>query len=252
MPCFSFALRLKLFLALKSKERVMQKDDDLIDFSTVLASAVHDMKNSLCLLMQSIDNLGNSLPEVAITTHAYLASAHYEASRLNTGLVQLLSLYRAGLNNLPLNIDEHDIEDVIEELIGTNENYLKHKNMSLEVKQSADLVWYLDSDLVGILLNDVLINAMRYSQSKIILSVYTQNQQLVFKVEDDGPGYPESMLEANVINMQHCDLGQGRTGLGLFFARLIAQAHTKGDMKGSILLENGGSLGGSVFILTLP
>jgi K+-sensing histidine kinase KdpD len=230
----------------------MSKTDDSIDFSTVLGSAVHDMKNSLCLLMQSIENLGQSLSETDPLTREHLASAHYEAARLNTGLVQLLSLYRAGLDNLPLNIDEYDLEDVIEGLLATNESYLNHKNMILEVSQSADLVWYLDADLVGILLNDVLINALRYSQKKILLSVYTENKQLVFKVEDDGPGYPQSMLDAHNINMQHFDISQGRTGLGLFFARLIAQAHTKGETKGSISLENGGSLGGSVFILTLP
>lgn len=230
----------------------MPKENELIDFSTVLGSAVHDMKNSLCLLMQSIESLGQSLLETDPKTRKHLASAHYEAARLNTGLVQLLSLYRAGLNNLPLNIDEHDIEEVIEDLLATNESYLNHKNMILEVNQSADLVWYLDSDLVGILLNDVLINAMRYSQKKILLSVYTKNNQLVFKVEDDGPGYPQSMLEAHNITMQNCDISQGRTGLGLFFARLIAQAHTKNETKGTITLQNGGSLGGSVFILTLP
>ena len=230
----------------------MFREDKSIDFSTVLASAVHDMKNSLCLLMQSIENLGQSQVVTDALSREHLASAHYEAARLNTGLVQLLSLYRAGLDNLPLNIDEYHIEDVIEDLLATNESYLNHKNMVLEVSQSADLVWYLDTDLIGILLNDVLINAMRYSQRKILLSVYTEDKQLVFKVEDDGPGYPQSMLEANSINMQHCDIGQGRTGLGLFFARLIAQAHTKGETKGSISLQNGGSLGGSVFILTLP
>ncbi|MGS2720280.1 sensor histidine kinase [Paraglaciecola aestuariivivens] len=230
----------------------MPKEQELIDFSTVLGSAVHDMKNSLCLLMQSIENLGASLADPSAITKEHLASAHYEASRLNTGLVQLLSLYRAGLNNLPLNIDEHALEDVVEELVDSNANYLNHKNMSLEVKQSADLIWYLDADLIGILLNDVLINALRYSQKKIILSVYTENENLVIKVEDDGPGYPQSMLEANELNMQHLDIGHGRTGLGLFFARLIAQAHTVGKQTGSIALENGGSLGGSVFTLTLP
>lgn len=230
----------------------MSNEDELIDFSTVLGSAVHDMKNSLCLLMQSIENLGQSLVEADPVTRENLASAHYEAARLNTGLVQLLSLYRAGLNSLPINIDEHDIEDVIDDLLATNESYLNHKNMILEVKQSADLVWYLDSDLIGILLNDVLINAMRYSQKKILLSVYTENKKLLFKVEDDGPGYPESMLEAHNITMQDFDIGQGRTGLGLFFARLIAQAHTQGETKGTISLNNGGKLGGSVFILKLP
>ena len=96
--------------------------EELIDFSTVLGSAVHDMKNSLCLLMQSIENLGLSLEETNSKSREHLASAHYEAARLNTGLVQLLSLYRAGLDNLPLNIDEHDIEDVIEDLLATNES----------------------------------------------------------------------------------------------------------------------------------
>lgn len=230
----------------------MPREDTSIDFSTVLGSAVHDMKNSLCLLMQSIESLGQSLVETDPESRKHLASAHYEAARLNTGLVQLLSLYRAGSDNLPLNIDEYHVEDIIEDLLATNESYLNHKNMILEVSQSADLIWYLDADLIGILLNDVLINAMRYSQKKILLSVYTEHKQLVFKVEDDGPGYPQSMLEANSIKMQHCDIGEGRTGLGLFFARLIAQAHNKGDTKGNISLENGGSLGGSVFILTLP
>jgi K+-sensing histidine kinase KdpD len=230
----------------------MPREDTSIDFSTILGSAVHDMKNSLCLLMQSIESLGQSLVETDPVSREHLASAHYEAARLNTGLVQLLSLYRAGSDNLPLNIDEYHIDDVIEDLLATNESYLNHKNMILEVSQSADLVWYLDADLIGILLNDVLINAMRYSKKNIHLSVYMEHKQLVFKVEDDGPGYPKSMLDAQSIQMQQCDIGEGRTGLGLYFARLIAKAHTKGETEGKIYLENGGSLGGSVFILTLP
>ncbi|MFT6691945.1 MAG: K+-sensing histidine kinase KdpD [Colwellia sp.] len=230
----------------------MIRDDESIDFSAVLGSAVHDMKNSICLIMQSIENLGNSLVDTDLLSKNNLASVHYEASRLNTGLVQLLCLYRTRLNNLPLNIDEYDVRDLMENLVDTNEIYLKHKNMILEVNQSANLIWYLDADLIGILLNDVLINAMRYGQKKIQLSVYTKNEQLVFKVEDDGPGYPSTMLEAHDMSIQHFDISQGRTGLGLFFARLIAQAHTKGDNKGKISLKNGGSLGGGVFVLTLP
>ena len=139
----------------------MIRDDESIDFSAVLGSAVHDMKNSICLIMQSIENLGNSLVDTDLLSKNNLASVHYEASRLNTGLVQLLCLYRTRLNNLPLNIDEYDVRDLMENLVDTNEIYLKHKNMILEVNQSANLIWYLDADLIGILLNDVLINAMR-------------------------------------------------------------------------------------------
>jgi K+-sensing histidine kinase KdpD len=226
--------------------------DQPIDFTTVLGAAVHDMKNSLSLLIRSIENIGNNATELDSDSAKNLASAHYEASRLNTSLVQLLSLYRAGLNSLPINIDQHYIDDVVDEMIASNENYLSHKKITFDVNLQPDLVWYLDSDLISILLNDVLINSMRYSKQKILLKVYEENDYLIFQVADDGPGYPKSMLEANEINIQDYDISQGRTGLGLFFARLIARAHTKGERKGSISLANGGVLGGSLFTLKLP
>lgn len=230
----------------------MNNDNGQIDFAMVLASAVHDMKNSLCLLIQSIENLGHTLPATHLASAEHFASAHYEASRLNTGLVQLLSLYRAGRDSLPLNIDEHYVEDVVDDILASNENYITHKKIILDVEQQPDLVGYFDADLVCLLLNDMLINSMRYSNDKILLRVFQQHDYLVFQVEDDGPGYPISMLEANTITMQNYDITQGRTGLGLFFARLIAQAHIIGNNAGSISLANGGALGGSVFTLKLP
>lgn len=230
----------------------MKKSGHMIDFSTVLASAVHDMKNSLLLLTQTIEDLTAEIPPENKNAVVHLASAHYEAARLNTGLVQLLSLYRAEIENMPLNVDECYLEDLVEELICSNESYINHKQMELEVEQEDNLVWYLDGDLIILLLNDVLINSMRYSKKKILLKTFEKDGYLHFQLEDDGPGYPSSMLEATTINMQDFDISQGRTGLGLFFARLIAEAHTHGDRKGSISLANGGSLGGSVFTLKLP
>lgn len=223
-----------------------------IDFSTVLAAAVHDMKNSLCLLTQTLEDLSHTVKTDCPEAKQCLASAHYEASRLNTGLVQLLSLYRAEMESLPLNVDEVFIEDLVEQLLSDNESYAQHKKMQLKVEQQPDLAWYLDNDLIILLLNDVLINAMRYSKQNILLSLFEKNDYLYVRVEDDGRGYPSSMLKATTINIQDFDISQGRTGLGLFFARLIAEAHTNGDRKGEIHLSNGGSLGGSVFTLKLP
>jgi hypothetical protein len=47
-------------------------------------------------------------------------------------------------------------------------------------------------------------------------------------------------------------LAAGRTGLGLFFAHLIANAHRNQQRRGFIELSNGGEFGGAVFRLTLP
>lgn len=229
----------------------MTKRNNRIDFSAVLASAVHDMKNSLLMLMQSIESLGENFP--AGTSEAdQVATINYEATRLNTGLAQLLSLYRADLDELPLNIDECFASDVVDELLASNKNYIDHKKVTVNIQILEDFSWYFDANLVNVLLNDVLINAMRYGNKQISIQVIEKDGYFVLTIEDDGPGYPESMLKNTQTNMRDFDISSGRTGLGLFFARMIAEAHINDDKKGSIHLASGGSLGGSVFTLKLP
>lgn len=223
-----------------------------IDFSTVLASAVHDMKSSLNLLKQSIDGLNMCIDKNDPKANGFMSTAHYESSRLNTGLVQLLSLYRAELENLPINEDECFVEDLLDNIFIAHEQYLGHKNMTLDIEQTPDLVKYFDIELITLLLNDILVNAMRYGKSKLLITAFEQDNWLCIRVEDDGQGYPASMLKSNEIEMQDVKISEGRTGLGLFFARLIAEAHRRGDKRGSIELANGGKLGGSVFTLKLP
>ncbi|HAD91028.1 MAG TPA: ATP-binding protein, partial [Alteromonas macleodii] len=45
-----------------------------IDFSSVLAAAVHDMKNSLFLLIQSIETLSNALSPQDVKAREQVAS----------------------------------------------------------------------------------------------------------------------------------------------------------------------------------
>ena len=51
-----------------------------LDFSTVLAASMHDMKNSLCLLLQSMDNISSRL-EHDEKTKTEFAQFHYEIAR---------------------------------------------------------------------------------------------------------------------------------------------------------------------------
>lgn len=222
-----------------------------IDFSTVLASAVHDMKNSLSLLIQSIELLEQQLKASGVSTDS-AATIHYQAARLNTGLMQLLSLYRVQLDHLPLNIDEHYMEDVIDDLLAANHNHISSRNIDITVNYAEDLMGYFDADLIGVVLNDMLVNAARYGKKKILINAWEEDNLLHFSVEDDGPGFPQTMRNMSDRSLAELDLSAGRTGLGLFFARLIAEAHQVGGIKGEIRLENGGKLGGGVFTLILP
>lgn len=222
-----------------------------IDFSTVLASSVHDMKNSLCLLIQSIENLSSQFTEQQAESKE-IAQILYEASRLNSNLLQMLSLYRARKDALPINIEEWYLDDLIDELIAKNTLYIKNKQLDIELDIEQDLAWYFDNDLVANLLNDVFVNAMRYCKNKILITAHQSKQGLEISICDDGTGYPEHMLISSNTIPKDLDLNTSRTGLGIYFAELIASSHQQGDQSGSISLQNGGALNGSVFRLVLP
>lgn len=223
-----------------------------IDFATVLASAVHDMKNSLCMVLQSMDALREELASTSTSASSELSRIHYEASRLNSNLLQLLALYRIEKNQLPLHQDEYSLTDLLDELVLKNEMYSSQRNIQVDVQCDGHLCWFFDDDLVSSLLNDMLINAMRYSKNKILLKAFIQDDCLVVQIHDDGQGYPSEMLEQAMESTDSFHLSAGRTGLGLFFAKLIAEAHRNHDRCGRIEMHNHSEYGGALFSLYLP
>ncbi|MFQ3250692.1 MAG: signal transduction histidine kinase [Glaciecola sp.] len=230
----------------------VNNNDQNIDFASVMAVAVHDMKNSLSLLLQTIEDLSKSLPPSENESREHIVDLHYEASRMNTTLVQILSLYRVELDALPLNIDECFMEDLVYEVIESNKTYTKQKNITCSVDVDGELSWFTDKDLLFLLLNDVLVNAIRYGASEIKVSTLVEDGYLCITVEDNGPGYPQRMLDMSDAAMESLCVSEGRTGLGLFFARMIAQTHKNKNRQGSIKLSNNSVTGGSIFKVLLP
>jgi K+-sensing histidine kinase KdpD len=224
----------------------------IIDFATVLASSAHDMKNSLSLLIQLISQLSDKMRLNNMDEAEDLAQIHYEASRLNINLLHMLTIYREEKDVLPLNIDDYYLDETLEDLVAQNTLYIDNKHLSITFDIEDQLSWYFDQDLVSSLLNDVLVNSMRYSNKSIVLSAKKVNEQLHISIADDGTGYPAHMLESSISGPQAIELNISRTGLGLYFAQLIAAKHEQNGVSGYIKLKNGGVLNGSVFTLVLP
>ncbi|MDO6525475.1 HAMP domain-containing sensor histidine kinase [Motilimonas sp. 1_MG-2023] len=229
----------------------MSQNDNL-DFAAVLATAVHDMKNSLFMLLQSIDTLSADSENDPPEKRQQIATLHYEASRLNSGLMQILALYRYEREQLPINIAEHFVFDILEEQVGRNQTFYQNKNVEISLNVDPDLTWYFDGELIAYLINDILVNALRYTKDKVRVTAKIHNMQLEILVEDNGQGYPDEMLKIGENTLADFDVTRGRTGLGLFFAKKIAAAHEIKNNTGHISLKNGGELGGSQFMLTLP
>lgn len=99
---------------------------------------------------------------------------------------------------------------------------------------------------LGRVLGNLLDNAQRHAASSVRVAVVRDGEWVVLRVEDDGPGVPESERERIFERFVRLDDARARddggAGLGLAIARDVAERH-------------GGSLAvraGSVFELRLP
>jgi signal transduction histidine kinase len=221
------------------------------DVTMFLASSAHDMKNSLSMLSGLVERfLGDFSPD-NFPGYGDLSSMLYEVKRINQGLVQLLALYKIGEHLYPFDPQPILLSDFVEDLVAHHAPLLTARRIELESDCPDGLVGHFDEDLVEGVIGHALNNATNYTKSRIRLAVIEETDHIEIRVEDDGPGFPPSML-CDSETPPGINFMSGSTGLGLYFARTVASIHKNRGKSGALRLENGGKWGGGCFVLELP
>lgn len=235
----------------------------------LVANAIHDAKNLLAVLVGDLAEVSREYRhKTGEPGLPALRRAGQLAERLNTQLVELLALYRAGEGSLRLAIDDHDLADFLDEIVAESAwETMGEEAKTLEADFSAAAklgVWAFDAYQVRFVLTDALRNARRYARSRIRFSVGSEAGGGVrFTVEDDGPGFGESgdgregngggeSSEGEMADVMV--MRPSGSGLGLQFARIIAHHHaTPGGHCGRVEMANDGlGVGGARLSLILP
>ena len=227
----------------------MDKQQNSIDFSTILATSIHDMKNSLGIMTGLVQR---KLNEQSPPYDPDIVQLEFEANRLSNSLMQLLVLYKIESERFLLSLDEYPANDLLEDIVAQNRPLLDGKGIDLEVDCDIDILVYCDFGLVCSIFNNLLNNAVRYTAHRIRLSAVRKSAYSVLTIEDDGGGYPESILNRTFLDQSGIDFYTGNTGLGLLFASHIAALHKGNGTEGYINLANEGRYGGACFSLFLP
>ncbi|MBV1811074.1 MULTISPECIES: sensor histidine kinase [Pseudomonas] len=223
-----------------------------LDFSMVIASTVHDMKNSLATLTQAHSEWLAKLSVQQRDTPEH-GVIEYEFANLNGMLVQLLGLYKLGVNQLPLRPDYHELDDFIEAQLAHHQEVLASRGIAARVDiTDASPLGFFDRELVGSVVGNIIVNAIGFAREQLAISVAEQDGQLKITINDDGPGYPAYLIERQTDYVQGINQGTGSTGLGLYFAAHIARLHVRNGIQGRIEIANGGVLGGAMFSIYLP
>jgi two-component system, OmpR family, sensor histidine kinase SenX3 len=222
------------------------------DFSAIIASSVHDMKNSLCMLLGALDEIMTKCEPSHCPSSEGFNHVRYEGQRVNNSLIQLLSIYRINNGQYSLNLTENEVEECLEECFMESQGLLELKGIESELNCDDELLWYFDRNLIVGMLNSVVNNSYKYTKSIIKINTSIEDGYLIISVEDDGNGYPEAMLHSENTHETKIDYKTGSTGLGLYFASKIASMHESKGKRGFITTTNDGISGGGKFSIYIP
>jgi signal transduction histidine kinase len=143
-----------------------------------------------------------------------------------------------------------DARDVAEDAVRVCSGLASERGLDLKIaERSPRLRLGLDSDLAERILQPILENACRYSASNIRISIARQDSNIVYAIEDDGPGVAadenELIFEPGVRGAAQPEVPGARAGLGLALSRRLAR-----NVDGDVVADTAAP--GGRFLVKLP
>lgn len=216
----------------------------------LLAASIHEIKNRFGLMFSQLDQLLAELPLDPHRSHtADLIKS--EAEFIGNELVRVLVAYKSLDHDLEVNQDQQFLVDFLEEKVARHTNTAKANDLTLDFDCDEDLDGFFDGGVVNIVLDTCIYNAAKEGAKRILLKAEQPDGFLRIQIHDDGPGFPDSMLQQGI------QLGQlkqetASTGLGLYLAQNLVSQHQEGDKTGYIELGKSDILGGACVTIFLP
>tara|TARA_A100001388_G_C28740406_1_gene486521 strand:- start:1 stop:1314 length:1314 start_codon:yes stop_codon:yes gene_type:complete len=136
-----------------------------------------------------------------------------------------------------------DIVNLVSEIIG------KYNNPKIKFLETDEIIFEGRKDLLKRCINNIIDNSLKYGK-RIDINLKRLRKELVLKIEDDGPGIPESEIENVLKPFYKIDKSRSESknsvGLGLSISSDIARSHG-----GKLQLEKS-NLGGLKVNIFLP
>lgn len=228
--------------------RLLMQVNQLLDQEKrFIADAAHELRTPLAVLRIHAQNALEA-PDAGDRDEALrqLAGGVDRATRV---VAQLLTLARLDPNSVRLSMGNLDLlgflRGELAELTPLALN--RQQDLILEAREDADYQLIADAPSLGILLQNLVSNAVQYTPAGGCIQVHllADAQALVLQVQDSGPGVPADMRERLFERFFRLGEGQG-AGLGLSIVRRVVELH-----QGSISLEDS-PLGGLQVSVRLP
>jgi len=231
----------------QAKAAEIEKNQMLLAmYDTFLNSLSHELKTPIAAVIGTSDVLLNSFSQLSSDDQLALVNDIQRAGiRLESQVENILAMSRIESNAFELHLEYYDLNECVHQLIQQECTEEQQARVHVQIAEDFPLV-QLDLRVFQHALQNLLRNAVSYTQGRICVKGFHRENQLILLVEDEGQGIPEAH-QARLFDKFYRlpNTLPGGSGLGLSIVKGFAKLHG-----GDILLLASNEKG-SVFQLTL-
>jgi two-component system sensor histidine kinase KdpD len=215
--------------------------------TALLRAVSHELRSPLTAIRVAVESLASPLLSLGPADRAsLLETVHAEAERLDRVVGNLLDLSRVQAGAVQPQRGLRSLDGIVVQALSGLEG---HERVDVLIPADLPLV-EVDAVQIERVLVNLFENAIKFSPAGTPVRVVAtaEPNEVVLRVEDEGPGIPRHELERIFEPFRHASTvagGKG-TGLGLAIARGLAEAN------GGRLYAAAHAGGGASFVLALP
>ena len=222
--------------------------------SDFINNMTHEFKTPLATISLAVDALKNEKVIGDKEKTAYFTGVIKEENiRMNKQVETILQASLLDKNEVQVNLKKLSAHEFIEDAVNNITLPLQQKNGKLDIHLDAklDLVQIDEVHFTNIV-NNLLDNALKYSNDipHITLTTFNTNNQFKIRIDDNGIGMSKETLSRIFEKFYRAHTGNVHNvkgfGLGLSYVKTMVEAH-RGTIKAESILGKGSS-----FTLTFP
>ena len=225
--------RVSNLLSLRSKGAVLvQRNIDLLEMQRrrddMAAMIVHDLKNPMAVILANLSVLQGSANKFDSDETEALADCLTAGRRMQRLLANLLDQARLEATGLELHRESVRLVRLLQPSFGQRSFILRSRNITATLDVPEELEIECDGDLLVRVIENILDNAIRYTPvgGRLEVAVEPAGRCVSVRVGNSGPPIPmEARQRIFDKYAQVSPPSYGNAGLGLYFCRLVVEAH---------------------------
>ena len=242
----------------KQLREQLLRSERLASLSQFASMFAHDIRNPLAGVKKTLELMGHRPELQGAPVRGWCEDLQFTIELLQGMINDMLDVYQEHYSGLPLMTSSGPIHELLQEVVRLFRPEVEARHIKLELSVPPETISIkADRRRLERALINLVHNAVKFSSAggTIVISLRHQTPRLsehgtvLLSVEDEGPGIdPNELPHIFEMFFQHYGRQDGRIGrgLGLYFCRLVAEAH-----HGQIHAANRPD-GGAVFTVELP